>query len=95
MKAVAIVSGGIACTDETGERRAIPVGYADQDRKQGQRLSGVVAGSERAAASGALDRGRARPLSPPRAALVYGGDLKTRSISVEARDEDSSSVTPR
>jgi hypothetical protein len=41
MKAVAIVSGGIACTDETGERRAIPSGtrIRIESRANGYRVS--------------------------------------------------------
>jgi hypothetical protein len=41
MKAVAIVSGWIACTDETGERRAIPKGtrIRIESRADGYRVS--------------------------------------------------------
>ena len=41
MKAVAIVSGWISCTDETGERRAIPKGtrIRIESRGDGYRVS--------------------------------------------------------
>src|SRR5258706_16148515 len=62
------------------DRRASrhPERHEDQDREQGRRLSGVMAGSQRAAASRAVDERRTRPLSQPRAALVYRGDLTAR-----------------
>src|SRR6266849_7673798 len=62
------------------DRRASrnPGRHEYQDREQGQRLSGVVAGSDWTPASSALDGGRSRPLPQSCAALLSRGDLTAR-----------------
>ena len=68
------------------DRRASlhPERHEDQDREQGQRLSGVVAGSEWTPAGCALDERRSRPLPQSCAALLSRGNLTARAIWLDA-----------
>jgi hypothetical protein len=62
--------------------------HADQNREQGPRLSGVVAGSERAPASSAVDGRRAQPLPQSCAEVVSRGDLTARHRCYAAQRRD-------